>query len=62
MDPNQAQNEVIYNFLEFGLYVLIEIESDYSLWQFLTSSRGWAHKKKFGGPNLGQAGQNWPQN
>ena len=31
MDPNQAQNEVIYNFLEFGLYVLIEIESDYSL-------------------------------
>ena len=46
---NQAQNEVLHNFLEFGSLVFLEIAYNDSLQQCLTYSRGknpW--KKMFG--------------
>ena len=49
------------NFLKFVSLVLLEREYNDSLQQYLTSSGGKYYKKKFGGPNLGQTGQNWAQ-
>ena len=37
------------NFIEFGLYVFLEIAYKDSLQQYLTSSDGKTHNKKFGG-------------
>ena len=37
----------------FGSLVFLEIEYNDSLQQFITSSRGKTHEKKFWGPNLG---------
>ena len=58
MDLNQAQNEVFRHFLEFGSYLFLEVAFNDSLQQYLTSSIGKTHEKKFGDPNLGKAGQN----
>ena len=41
------------NFIEFGLYVFLEIAYNDSLQQYLTSSDGKTHNKKFGGPSMG---------
>ena len=49
---NQAQNEVFYHFLGFGLYVFLEIAKDHRLRQ--CRPPGWVKpSKKFGGPKLG---------
>ena len=55
---NKAQNEVFRHFLKFGSYNSLVIAYDDSLRQSLTSSRGKTHIKNFGGPNMGQTGQN----
>ena len=59
---NQAQNEDFWYFLEFGLYLFLEIAYNDSLRQCLKSSRDKTHEENLGGPNLGQIGQNQTQN
>ena len=53
---NRARNLIFCNFLKFGSLVFLEIAYNVSLQQYITSSRGKAHKKKLWGPNLGQNG------
>ena len=48
MDLNQDQNEIFSHFIEFGWYVFLEIASNDSLWQYLTSSRNKTLKKNLG--------------
>ena len=45
---NQAQNEVICRFFEFGSYVFLECIYNENFPQYLTSSRGKTQAKKFG--------------
>ena len=60
----QAQNEIFRHFLEFGSgsLVFLEIGYNYSLQQWLTSTRGLTQWKKFLGPNLGQTSKNRVEN
>ena len=51
---SQAQNAVFCHFVEFGSYIFLEVTWNDSLRQFLTSSSGKTHEKKFRDPNLSQ--------
>ena len=46
------------HFLKFGSSVFLEIAYNDSLQQYLTTSTGKIHEKKFWGPNLSQINQN----
>ena len=67
--PNLAQrglshsrNQVFCHFLKFGSLVFLQIALNYSVQQYMTSSRGRTQKKKFGDQIWAKTGQNWPQN
>ena len=46
--PKSVPKWVFWDFLEFGLYVFVEITYDDSLWQYLLSNRGKSHKIHLG--------------
>ena len=50
------------HFLKFGSLVFLQIALNYSVQQYMTSSRGRTQKKKFGDQIWAKTGQNWPQN
>ena len=62
--PDGPKSGPKLGFLPFshGTLVFLEIACNDSLPQCLTSSRGKLHGKFFGGPNLGQRGQNRSRN